>query len=206
MMLSNTFVTLSIGLVAAGPLAIRNPQNSGIPFGANGLLGRAGANASPQAPQKPSTELQPLNCGAGKVLLDGESVNQSQSPELSCDCSKPFRSPGYGDACDNGYENTSFFFGAGKDCTQLNCAEEEFNTQCDAKLQDAKPAAVAESPTPIAANEKKTCDCYKPFQVPAFDGGSCRAGYEDIAFISIPECVQIGCSAQDYKAQCDAKP
>ncbi|KAF1736407.1 hypothetical protein CRV24_002014 [Beauveria bassiana] len=341
MKLSNTFITLSIGLVAAGPLAIRNPQNSGIPFGANGLLGRAGANGSPQALQKPSTELQPPNCGAGKVLLDGECVNQNQSPEPTiegnktpatssevvdsgfahsapvpegplnsegfskascddkgsasplqtqssvqaqdgqnaCDCSKPFRSLGSGGSCGDGYENTSFFSGAIKDCTQLNCPEEEFNTQCDAKLQDAKPAAVAESPTPTAANEqktcdcskpfrslgsggscgdgyentsffsgaikdctqlncpeeefntqcnakpqdakptavaesptptaaneKKTCDCYKPFQVPAFDGDSCRAGYKNIAFIWVPECVQIGCSAQDYKAQCDAKP
>ncbi|KAF1730592.1 hypothetical protein CRV24_008661 [Beauveria bassiana] len=88
MKLSNTFITLSIGLVAAGPLAVRNPQNSGIPFGANGLLGRAGASGCPQAPQQPSTELQPPNCGGGKVLLDGECVNQDQSPESSIEGNK----------------------------------------------------------------------------------------------------------------------
>ncbi|KAM3547875.1 hypothetical protein ARSEF4850_009749 [Beauveria asiatica] len=110
MKLSNTFITLSIGLVAAGPLAIRNPQNSSIP---------TQYDAKPQDAKPAAVAESPMSTAANE--------------QKRCDCSKPFRSSGRGDLCDDGYKNTSFFWGAGKDCTQLNCPEEEFNTQCDAK-------------------------------------------------------------------------
>ncbi|PMB69807.1 hypothetical protein BM221_004454 [Beauveria bassiana] len=185
MKLSNTFITLSIGLVAAGPLAIRNPQNSGIPFGANGLLGRAGANGSPQAPQQPSTELQPLNCGAGKVLLDGDCVNQDQSPEPSIEGNKtpatssevvdpgfaqavpvpegPLNSKGYSKA---GCDNIRTFLSA-EDLAKTKC--DEFNLDKEATESEpvdpdfAQAVPVPEGPLNSKGFSKAGCDNIRTF-------------------------------------------
>ncbi|KAK8144498.1 hypothetical protein G3M48_005726 [Beauveria asiatica] len=34
---------------------------------------------------------------------------------------------------------------------------------------------------------------------------SCPAGYKNISETFVPKCVQVNCSAEDHKAQCDAK-
>ncbi|PMB68892.1 hypothetical protein BM221_005477 [Beauveria bassiana] len=57
-----------------------------------------------------------------------------------------------------------------------------------------------------AQDGQKSCDCSKPFRVFVREIHRCPAGYENVSDTFIPKCIQIGCSAEDYEAQCDAKP
>ncbi|EJP64338.1 hypothetical protein CRV24_004608 [Beauveria bassiana] len=67
--------------------------------------------------------------------------------------------------------------------------------------------------TPDNDNEQGKCDCSKPFSMNAdydetdTDAERCPAGYEDLfAHLSIPNCVQAGCSESDFKAKCNRNP
>ncbi len=82
----------------------------------------------------------------------------------------------------------------------------EKSAPTDTKPQDAKPAAAEKSPAPAAVEEQQTCDCPKPFETFVSQLENCPAGYKDISPIWIPHCVQTGCSAEEHKAKCDAKP
>lgn len=79
----------------------------------------------------------------------------------------------------------------------------EETAPADTKPQDA-PAA--EVPAPAVGETLQICDCSKPFETFVSELDNCPAGYRDISPVWIPHCVQIGCSAEEHKAKCDAKP
>ncbi|KAM3435482.1 hypothetical protein NHJ13734_005518 [Beauveria thailandica] len=124
----------------------------------------------------------------------------------ACDCSKPFSiSVDEVDSCPAGYKNISDTFIP--DCVQVNCSANDHKAQCSAKPQDTTPTTVVEKPTnkPTALGEQNACDCSKPFSISVDEVDSCPAGYKNISDTFIPDCVQVNCSAEDHKAQCDAK-
>ncbi|KID81053.1 hypothetical protein MGU_11552 [Metarhizium guizhouense ARSEF 977] len=132
---------------------------------------------------------------------------QAQDGQNTCDCSKPFEVfPGELDKCPEGYKNISPVFIP--HCVQIGCSAEDHKAKCDAKPQDAKPSTAAEkrANTIQAQDGQNTCDCSKPFEVFPGELDKCPEGYKNISPVFIPHCVQIGCSAEDHKAKCDAKP
>ncbi|KAG8405729.1 hypothetical protein J3458_021668 [Metarhizium acridum] len=132
---------------------------------------------------------------------------QARDGQNACDCSKPFEvSVSEVERCPNGYKDISPVWIP--HCVQIGCSAEDHKAKCDAKPQDAKPSTAAEKPenTTTAPDEQKTCDCSKAFEVSVSEVERCPDGYKDISPVWIPHCVQIGCSAEDHKAKCDAKP
>ncbi|KAM3432734.1 hypothetical protein MY4824_006369 [Beauveria thailandica] len=128
------------------------------------------------------------------------------SEQNACDCSKPFGIfVDENESCPAGYKDISDTHIP--ECVQVNCSADDHKAQCSAKPQDTTPTAVVEKPTnkPTALGEQNACDCSKPFRISVDETESCPAGYKDISGTHIPECVQVNCSADDHKAQCDAK-
>ncbi|KAM3455072.1 hypothetical protein MY3296_002642 [Beauveria thailandica] len=66
-------------------------------------------------------------------------------------------------------------------------------------------AAALGSASPVRTQGRdgqNACDCSKPFEIFVDEVESCPAGYKNISDTWVPECVQVNCSADDYKAQC----
>lgn len=72
-----------------------------------------------------------------------------------------------------------------------------------AALGSASPAQTQNSMQ--ARDEQTACDCSKPFDTDGSVVRGCPDGYKNISLFSVPDCVQINCSAENHKAQC-AKP